>query len=73
MPKNLVTINEAMCKSCLLCAAFCPKKILALDTGKVNVKGYNPVKCTDQDACTACAVCGRMCPDSVIRVERDVS
>ena len=67
---NRVIIEEALCKSCLLCADACPKDILELDKTRINAKGYNPVVCTDMAACTACAICGRICPDSVITVER---
>ena len=62
--------NEATCKGCDLCVDACPKKILTLDTSRVNAKGYNPVKCTDITACTACAICARVCPDSVITVQK---
>lgn len=67
---NKVIFNEALCKGCQLCIDACPKKILALDTAKVNIKGYNPVTCTDMGPCTACAICAKICPDSVISVER---
>jgi 2-oxoglutarate ferredoxin oxidoreductase subunit delta len=73
MPGNRITISEDFCKGCLLCASVCPKKILELDTSRVNSRGYNPIKCTDMDECTACSMCGRICPDSVIKVEREVS
>jgi len=69
---NRLTINEALCKGCLICAVECPKGILELDLSAVNAKGYNPIKCTDIDKCIACAICARMCPDSVIKVEKDV-
>ena len=65
-----LTFTEAWCKGCDLCVAACPKKILVLDTARVNAKGYNPVQCTDMEACTACAICARVCPDSVIKVEK---
>jgi len=73
MARNIVNINEKLCKGCLLCADACPKKILELDKSRVNAKGYNPVQCKDMSVCTACAMCGRICPDSVIKVERDAS
>jgi 2-oxoglutarate ferredoxin oxidoreductase subunit delta len=66
----VLTFNEAACKGCDLCVDACPKNILALDTTRVNAKGYNPVLCSSIDACTACAVCARVCPDSVIKVEK---
>jgi 2-oxoglutarate ferredoxin oxidoreductase subunit delta len=71
--KNLITIDAALCKGCLLCADACPKKILAQDKSRVNAKGYNPIHCADMGACTACAFCARICPDSVIKVERDAA
>jgi len=67
---NKIYIDEVACKGCRLCIDVCPKKILDLDTTKVNPKGYNPVVCTDMSPCTACAICARICPDSVITVER---
>ena len=65
-----LTFDDIACKGCLLCVDACPQKILEMDTGKVNVKGYNPVFCNDIGKCTACAICARICPDSVIKVER---
>jgi 2-oxoglutarate ferredoxin oxidoreductase subunit delta len=64
---------ETACKGCRLCMDACPKKILDLDTSKVNAKGYNPVMCNNIGDCTACAVCARVCPDSVIKVEKEVA
>ncbi|MCL2187377.1 MAG: 4Fe-4S dicluster domain-containing protein [Defluviitaleaceae bacterium] len=66
----VLTFNDVTCKGCDLCVDACPKKILTLDTSRVNAKGYNPVLCTDINACTACAICARVCPDSVIKVEK---
>lgn len=65
-----VTFNEALCKSCGLCADACPKKIIRISTERINAKGYHPAECTDQSACIGCASCARMCPDVVIEVER---
>jgi 2-oxoglutarate ferredoxin oxidoreductase subunit delta len=66
----ILTFDEATCKGCKLCIDACPKDILALETGRVNAKGYNPIKCDHIEACTACGICARVCPDSVIKVER---
>jgi len=71
MSKAILTFNEAYCKGCELCLPACPKKVLALDTSRVNAKGYNPVYCTDINGCTACAICAVICPDNVIKVEKE--
>ena len=71
MAKSVLTFDDIACKGCLLCADACPPKILALDTTRVNAKGYNPVFCNNISKCTACAICARICPDSVIKVERE--
>lgn len=65
-----LTIHEDACKGCGLCVAACPKGILELHKGKINVKGYHPVSIKDQEACVGCASCARMCPDLVFTVEK---
>ncbi|MCL2884252.1 MAG: 4Fe-4S binding protein [Oscillospiraceae bacterium] len=65
---NKLQFRESLCKGCGLCVSVCPKKILALDTARVNSKGYNPVVCTDENACISCAFCATVCPDLVITV-----
>jgi len=70
MAKGKVTFNEDICKGCELCVSVCPKKIISLNTEKINSKGYNPAYVTDQESCIACGNCAIMCPDSVIKVER---
>ena len=66
-----LTFDIARCKGCQLCISVCPRQILELNRELVNVKGYNPIRCTDLKQCIACAMCARICPDSVIKVERD--
>jgi len=68
MPK--VTFNADRCKGCSLCVTACPKKIVALDDGQFNARGFHPARITDQDSCIACAFCAMMCPDGVIKVEK---
>jgi len=65
-----VTFNEELCKGCGLCVTACPKKIVALQQDKLNLKGFHPAGVTDMDACIACAFCATMCPDCVITVEK---
>ncbi len=70
MAKGKVTFDYELCKGCKLCVAYCPVKILEMDSSKINKKGYNTVKVIDPDKCIGCAFCAIMCPDSVITVER---
>ena len=65
-----VTFREERCKGCGLCVNACPKKIVALDTQKLNAQGHHPAKVTEPEKCVGCAFCATMCPDCVITVER---
>jgi len=65
-----VTFNEDECKGCGLCVNACPKKVLALSTGKINKKGYRPAESVHPENCIGCAFCAIMCPDTVITVEK---
>ncbi len=51
-----------------MCVAACPKALLELDRGRVNMLGYHPVALADASACTSCALCARVCPDAVFTV-----
>jgi 2-oxoglutarate ferredoxin oxidoreductase subunit delta len=68
--KGKLTFDTDICKGCGLCVMACPLKILDLDKGRVNKKGYNPVYESVPDKCVACGSCALMCPDSVITIER---
>ena len=65
-----VTFRTELCKGCGLCVNTCPKGIQAIDTGKINNKGYSPAVMTDQEKCVGCAFCATMCPDCIITVEK---
>jgi len=56
-----IDIFREWCKGCGICAAFCPKKVLAVDeTGHAYAK--NP------EACIRCGMCEMRCPDFAISV-----
>jgi len=58
---NWVEINLKWCKSCSICAAFCPTNALTVDeTGTPHL--------THPDRCTGCGLCEMMCPDFAIEV-----
>ena len=65
-----VTVNEDVCKGCGLCIDACPKKIMEIDTQRLNKKGYHPAHCKAADICIGCAFCAIMCPDVAITVEK---
>jgi 2-oxoglutarate ferredoxin oxidoreductase subunit delta len=65
MPK--IVVDKERCKGCLLCANFCPKKIIS-QSESLNAKGYYPARLVDEEKCIGCASCARMCPDVAIVV-----
>lgn len=67
---NKVTVTADRCKGCGLCVSVCPKKVLELDHGTLNAKGYHPAAPVRPEQCIACAMCALMCPDVAIRVEK---
>jgi 2-oxoglutarate ferredoxin oxidoreductase subunit delta len=60
-PEYEIDIFRDWCKSCGICAAFCPRKCLSLDA-----EG-NPV-IARPEACTGCRWCELHCPDFAICV-----
>ncbi|NLL37920.1 MAG: 4Fe-4S binding protein [Fretibacterium sp.] len=68
MAKGRVEVREEFCKSCGLCVAACPKKVLRI-SDSINPRGYRPAE-QFQDGCIACGICARTCPDVVLTVYR---
>ncbi|HBD09282.1 MAG TPA: hypothetical protein DCZ69_13575 [Syntrophobacteraceae bacterium] len=56
-----IDIFRAWCKSCGICAAFCPKHCLQLDD-----EGSPTISAADE--CTGCGWCELHCPDFAISV-----
>ena len=65
-----IEVDETYCKGCGLCVDACPVGIVALDTERINAKGYHPAHLVDQPSCTGCTSCAQMCPDMAITVYR---
>lgn len=68
MPR--IIVDERYCKGCSLCIEVCPKQCIALDTTRINDKGYHPATLTDESLCTGCTNCALICPDVAITVEK---
>lgn len=54
-------VNEAWCKGCGICAAFCPKNVLSLENDKVQI--------VNGEDCIKCGLCELRCPDYAIYIE----
>ena len=61
--KSEFDLKLERCKGCGICVAFCPKKVLEIDTlGKVFV--------ARPEDCIACGQCELRCPDYAIFVDK---
>jgi 2-oxoglutarate ferredoxin oxidoreductase subunit delta len=57
-----IDIFRGWCKSCGICAAFCPRDCLSLDSDGAPVVA-------DSSRCTGCGWCEMHCPDFAISVQ----
>ncbi|MCL2513111.1 MAG: ferredoxin family protein [Oscillospiraceae bacterium] len=60
-------ISPQLCKGCLFCVRFCPKKIIEMGNVR-NKKGHFTPFVADEAKCTACAVCATVCPEGAIEI-----
>lgn len=51
-------LNIEWCKGCGICVEFCPKNVLEIKHGKINIKNI--------EACIKCGQCELRCPDYAI-------
>ena len=51
------------CKSCGICVAFCPRKVLSLKDRVIDV--------TNPENCISCKLCEKLCPDYAIYFEKE--
>ncbi|MDD4836722.1 MAG: 4Fe-4S dicluster domain-containing protein [Synergistales bacterium] len=66
MAKGRIVIAEEYCKSCGVCVAACPVKVLRISEN-LNSKGHRPVE-QYKEGCIGCGMCAISCPDAVIEV-----
>ncbi|MGB5824422.1 MAG: 4Fe-4S binding protein [Proteocatella sp.] len=57
----MLVIDKNWCKGCGICVAFCPKKVLGLVNGKIEIER--------QEDCIKCGQCELRCPDYAIYLE----
>ncbi len=65
-----VKIDPHRCKSCELCVAVCPKKILEISDER-NELGFHVAVCRNEQDCTGCLACALVCPDLAIEIEKE--
>lgn len=65
-PEYRINIYRDWCKSCGICAAFCPRQCLSLDAEGSPVVDH-------AERCTGCRWCELHCPDFAICVREVVS
>lgn len=63
--RGIVFVNDARCKGCGFCIAFCPPHVLAFSEA-FNIHGYHPPHLAQPAGCTGCDLCGLYCPDFAI-------
>jgi len=56
-------VNEKWCKGCGICVCYCPKNVLQVKKGKVEI--------VDIEACIKCGLCEQRCPDYAIYLKED--
>lgn len=79
-PAGDVQVHFLLCKSCGLCAEYCPQHLLrpatevpqAERTGPtMNPAGHVVYEVHDPEGrCTGCGICGQLCPEGAVVVYR---
>ena len=67
--KVLTEVDEAYCKGCGLCIAFCPHDVLDI-APTPNRRGVFPARVAAPEACRGCGRCALVCPEAAIRIVR---
>ena len=64
----MLRIDEERCKGCGLCVRACHIKLLSIDKGRINSRGYHPAVVSDAEKCLSCCACALTCPDICIEI-----
>ncbi len=65
-----VSVFSEKCKSCGLCIAVCPQKVLAIGD-KANSRGYYTIVAAEEEKCVGCSLCALMCPDVALEIYKE--
>lgn len=60
-------IDEAYCKGCGLCIAFCQRECLAI-AAEPDRRGVYVARFADGAECAGCCRCATVCPEGAIRI-----
>lgn len=66
----IVEVDEAYCKGCGLCVAFCPGGVLEL-APEPNERGIYAARPVEGANCRGCLNCTLVCPEAALRLDRD--
>lgn len=66
---NKITIIDAFCKGCQICADVCPTNTLKMKAVGTRWQG-SVVMVAEADNCIACMKCEQQCPDFAILIEK---
>lgn len=56
--RRQLIVDTKWCKGCGVCAQYCPKKILEVKHGKIQI--------AKPEECIKCGLCEQRCPDYAI-------
>jgi MinD superfamily P-loop ATPase containing an inserted ferredoxin domain len=61
--RKQLTVNTKWCKGCGVCARYCPKGVLEVHHGKIQI--------LKPEDCIKCGLCEQRCPDYAIYFRGD--
>ena len=64
-----IEVDEALCKGCGLCVAFCEEHVLEL-APVPNGRGVYVARVVAAEACRGCCQCALVCPEAGLRLYR---